>query len=1382
MHRTTLIPITELNPHLMCVLCGGYLVDATTIVECLHSFCKTCIVSYLKSCEYCPICDVMVHKTKPHVNLRPDKQLQALVYKLVPGLFKDEMKRRREFYADHPEAGPSTRAVEERGEVEEEYVIHTLDEKISLSLEYFSHSNETNPVQEHIDATVRQHWSTRYLLCPAGFLVCHLKKFIRMKFQLPKKSKVDIMHYKATEEVLKDDYTLMDICYIYAWRRDNPLRLFYSIEDIKDAPPTKKMKLTHQPILSEKVPSEKAHVKASETSDSSAIDKDIIIVDEAPSCSDTKTDNMDKINTEESVAGTSNDINTRTQNGNMEQAENVTEEADTMIQNKVPDTPCVDTIDNSNKIASSKENTTNDTELPVSDNSGSVYQSGEPQITVTDKHNGPDITVEKSHSISITNETHTESTDYADSHMDTNLNPESQNNIDGDHEEDVDINIMDNDDDDYCPETPQSPDPPQSPMFTDPSGSNDETDDTDHPLQINLDSIDSATDNNDSNGMDCTPDSQVSETLPESELTDCNVTHANQDISQNNTHEPAQSGHESTHIGATHVPHVINGDTAYSYDPTQVPGVQRSVPAPHQMDMGLQAGPIHSPILENILPPPNPMLAHPVITQPSHIMENALPPLNALMQHNTQTMNSIMENTNRLVSTYGVNPLIDIMDSNTNAINMLLHNPSAMNLFDQNTMNRIHGDLHTQINPMIQNHPQAMNNILENMKNIRFPGLHNGLPTTIPPEQMHNIGAPQNQGMHPMVSMKNTKLANPMEVQHTIPPSTMNNLGIIPNPTPPTVLKPTKDQTSATMDLIPKTLTPSAINNQTLPLVNSNGTTLNDTMMNNHVQDTNHTALKEMDYNTPIPASMNLSTTTSVPDTSIASTTESVNSTPDTGKDSETEQAQSSSTESSPDNNNKGSTSPGFTSLEKCDGCAANAANVGVAKAKAKSAQTGRSGYQNRKRRSKNKAAGVKQPTTKVTASQLIAGVSLKKTDGLNIPQRQVEEDPVVKQESEADSRPQLGNNKTPEPTNALNLTIKTSPKDLTGDKERVSETDIENINEESMSPTIPILSMPQFTSGSFTSNPSPITSSSYIGGRVVSSQHPGARKTPLLTNSRKSRTRTPPKNTIYSKAAQKEQTKLITPQSLQSMTPLLDSIKTSGASVQLLSIPKQQLMNGGQISLPVSLTGTKGKTSAYLLSTPPTSSGGNMAIKQMLQMPILTPTENPYWLVTSGISMAHRTPVTSQNGLNTSRNTIRPPPNQANKRTQPLINRIPAHLNRPSAPKETPMASDYIKSAIQKLNSTLKPQDGVKYSENNTTKPNGLIQSKPQYGIMGKTLTNALPKVNGHMSSRPAKYQKLNGMMSVITKTTPTILNNVNNSTTDSSRNMNNKRTRSDV
>ena len=34
------------------------------------SVCKSCIVRYLEFSSYCPVCDVLVHKTRPRVNLR----------------------------------------------------------------------------------------------------------------------------------------------------------------------------------------------------------------------------------------------------------------------------------------------------------------------------------------------------------------------------------------------------------------------------------------------------------------------------------------------------------------------------------------------------------------------------------------------------------------------------------------------------------------------------------------------------------------------------------------------------------------------------------------------------------------------------------------------------------------------------------------------------------------------------------------------------------------------------------------------------------------------------------------------------------------------------------------------------------------------------------------------------------------------------------------------------------------------------------------------------------------------------------------------------------------------------------------------------------------
>ncbi|NWI60785.1 PCGF2 protein, partial [Calyptomena viridis] len=266
MHRTTRIKITELNPHLMCALCGGYFIDATTIVECLHSFCKTCIVRYLETNKYCPMCDVQVHKTRPLLSIRSDKTLQDIVYKLVPGLFKDEMKRRRDFYAAYPvaegechtlgtplapprvpnkgSAPLSAPAVpngsnEDRGEVSEQDKGNlTDDEIVSLSIEFYEGSREDKKgTVENGDLEKEKTNGLRFLRCPAAMTVMHLAKFLRNKMDVPSKYKVEVLY---EDEPLKEYYTLMDIAYIYPWRRNGPLPLKYRVQ-----PACKRLKLSH---------------------------------------------------------------------------------------------------------------------------------------------------------------------------------------------------------------------------------------------------------------------------------------------------------------------------------------------------------------------------------------------------------------------------------------------------------------------------------------------------------------------------------------------------------------------------------------------------------------------------------------------------------------------------------------------------------------------------------------------------------------------------------------------------------------------------------------------------------------------------------------------------------------------------------------------------------------------------------------------------------------------------------------------------------------------------------------------------------------------------------------------------------------------------------
>ena len=46
--------LRELNEMITCKICRGYLVDATTVTECLHTFCKSCIVKHLEDNNTCP--------------------------------------------------------------------------------------------------------------------------------------------------------------------------------------------------------------------------------------------------------------------------------------------------------------------------------------------------------------------------------------------------------------------------------------------------------------------------------------------------------------------------------------------------------------------------------------------------------------------------------------------------------------------------------------------------------------------------------------------------------------------------------------------------------------------------------------------------------------------------------------------------------------------------------------------------------------------------------------------------------------------------------------------------------------------------------------------------------------------------------------------------------------------------------------------------------------------------------------------------------------------------------------------------------------------------------------------------------------------------------
>ncbi|KAL2086821.1 hypothetical protein ACEWY4_017880 [Coilia grayii] len=226
MHKTKRIKITDLNPNLICPLCVGYFIDATTIVECLHSYCKSCIVSFLERNNYCPQCESQGQKTPTQLSIRSDQALQDIVYKLVPGLFKDEMKRRRDFYAGHSAADDSRNR--ERGGVREpERIVIAEDEIISLSIQFHGKNSSDLKPTETKDSDGETTNSKRFLRCPAAMTVTHLVKFLRSKMDIPSNYRIEVLY---EDELLKDYYTLMDIAYIYTWRQNGPLPLQYRVQ------------------------------------------------------------------------------------------------------------------------------------------------------------------------------------------------------------------------------------------------------------------------------------------------------------------------------------------------------------------------------------------------------------------------------------------------------------------------------------------------------------------------------------------------------------------------------------------------------------------------------------------------------------------------------------------------------------------------------------------------------------------------------------------------------------------------------------------------------------------------------------------------------------------------------------------------------------------------------------------------------------------------------------------------------------------------------------------------------------------------------------------------------------------------------------------------
>lgn len=233
------------NEHIACRLCSGYLIDAWTINECLHSFCRACIFSYFNDNDdntTCPVCSAVPHPANPLLGVTKDCWLQQIVYKLVPSLFKREMCQRRIFYDSHPEkkchliekytkthSSQMGCREEELGELSERCLFqqkNQLNNKDTLyiTLEYSETDRKDILSKSHV----------YFIECSSNMPINILKQYLKKVLPLAKRTRyqIDVLY---DQKVLLDNLTLN---HIYSWKTNSnkQLHLFYRVIIIEREP------------------------------------------------------------------------------------------------------------------------------------------------------------------------------------------------------------------------------------------------------------------------------------------------------------------------------------------------------------------------------------------------------------------------------------------------------------------------------------------------------------------------------------------------------------------------------------------------------------------------------------------------------------------------------------------------------------------------------------------------------------------------------------------------------------------------------------------------------------------------------------------------------------------------------------------------------------------------------------------------------------------------------------------------------------------------------------------------------------------------------------------------------------------------------------------
>ncbi|KAK7122868.1 hypothetical protein R3I94_019846 [Phoxinus phoxinus] len=199
----------SLHPHF------GYLIKPTTVTECLHTFCKSCIVQHFEDSNDCPKCGIQVHETNPLEMLRLDNTLEEVIFKLVPGLREKEQQQEVEFWRRNKskensnEDGPICKKarVDEDDDDKGDGDYHRSDTQIAICLDCLRNNGQ---MEENIVKGLMK----KFIRCSTRVTVGTIKKFLSLKLKLPSSYELDVL---CNGEIMGKDHT-MEFIYMTRWR------------------------------------------------------------------------------------------------------------------------------------------------------------------------------------------------------------------------------------------------------------------------------------------------------------------------------------------------------------------------------------------------------------------------------------------------------------------------------------------------------------------------------------------------------------------------------------------------------------------------------------------------------------------------------------------------------------------------------------------------------------------------------------------------------------------------------------------------------------------------------------------------------------------------------------------------------------------------------------------------------------------------------------------------------------------------------------------------------------------------------------------------------------------------------------------------------------